>query len=445
MSNKNFLVIRSAVIASLAGLIFGLDIGVMSGVEQPVQGVFNLSDILAGLTVPISLIGTIIGSMFAAKPADKYGRKQVLIVLAVLFGVSISGCSIAQSWAVLMIFRFLSGLAVGAMVVIAPMYIAEIAPAHIRGRLVGLFQLNVVTGILLGFLSNYFINELFEISAWRYMLGVEIIPSALFFTLLFLIPATPRWLALNGKLDEAKLLLARLGSVNVDEEFEIIKESIKSNTKSGTEKLFQKKYRMPIILAFLIAFFNQMAGINAIMFYAPRIFSLANFGGQGSLLAPVSLGFTNLIFTIIAISIIDKFGRKKLLLIGSVGMVFSLFMVGKFFINPDASNPYTVIAYLVTFIAFFAFSQGAVLWVYISEIFPISVRAKGQTLGSLTHWIMAALTTWLFPIVISINNGSSIVFFVFGGMMLIQLVVVAKWFPETKDKTLEEIQKELVK
>jgi sugar porter (SP) family MFS transporter len=445
MKKTNTLVIRSAFIAALGGLLFGFDTAVISGAERSIQELFQLNGFWHGFTVAIALIGTVFGALLAGKPADKFGRKQVLIVLAVLYGISALGCAFSSQWIPFMAFRFIGGLAVGASSVIGPMYIAEIAPARLRGRLVGLFQLNVVSGILLAFLSNYLISKMVEVQAWRYMLGIQIVPSALFFGLLFLIPATPRWLALKGKYDEALELLKRLASQNPETELSEIRESIEKGHHSTNEPLFQKQYMVPILLAFAIAFFNQMAGINAIMYYAPRIFEMSGFGTGTALFSSVSVGVTNLIFTLIGMSIIDKFGRKKLLLIGSIGMTLFLGLVAKSFLS-ESNGSMIVLVYLVGFIAFFAFSQGAVIWVYISEIFPNSVRAKGQTLGSLTHWFMAMLVSWIFPVIAeSSMNGGAIAFFIFSGSMLLQFFVVNKWFPETKGKSLELIQKEMLK
>lgn len=440
---KNGYVIKIAFIAALGGLLFGFDTAVISGAEKSIQELFGLDGFWHGFTVAIALIGTVFGAIFAGKPADLFGRKKALITVALLYGISALGSAMVSHWYLFLFFRFVGGLGVGASSVIGPMYIAEIAPAKMRGRLVGMFQLNVVSGILLAFFSNYIIARVIEVDAWRWMLGVESIPAIVFLVLLIGIPATPRWLVLKGMHNQALDLLFRLSSPDPNKELEEIKESIHFEKTARAETLFKNAYRIPIFLAILIAVFNQMSGINAIMYYAPRIFEMAGFASQSALFQAVSIGVTNLVFTLIGMSVIDKFGRKKLLLVGSVGMTFFLGMVAKTFLG-EANGSLMMVVYLIGFIAFFAFSQGAVIWVFISEIFPNKVRAKGQALGSFTHWFMAALVSWLFPVIAEGSDfGGAIAFMIFSGAMLVQLVVVWKFFPETKGRTLEEIQKDL--
>ncbi|MFA9392748.1 MAG: sugar porter family MFS transporter [Prolixibacteraceae bacterium] len=437
---KNAYVISNAFIAALGGLLFGFDTAVISGAERSIQEIFQLDGFWHGFTVAIALIGTVIGALLAGKPADKYGRKKVLIVLAFFYAISALGSALASDWYLFIFFRFLGGLGVGASSVIGPMYIAEIAPARMRGRLVGLFQFNVVAGILLAFLSNYMINSNIELNAWRWMLGVEAIPAFVFLVLLFKIPSTPRWLVSKNKHDEALALLKKLSSSNPQQEIDEIEASIQNQQNLHKEVLFSKQYIFPISLAILIAFFNQMSGINAIMYYAPRIFEMTGIGKDSALLQSVSIGVTNLLFTMVGMLIIDKVGRKKLLLIGSAGTAFFLAMVAKVLLSETNGSILTVV-YLVGFIAFFALSQGAVIWVFISEIFPNSVRAKGQTLGSFTHWFMAALVSWIFPMIAEgSENGGGTAFIIFAAFMVIQLVVVWKFFPETKGKSLEQIE-----
>ena len=436
-------VIGIALIAALGGLLFGFDTAVISGAEKSIQEVFNLSGFMHGFTVAVALIGTVIGALTAGKPADLFGRKRVLITVAALYTLSALGSALAPNWWFFIISRFIGGLGVGASSVLGPMYIAEISPAHLRGRLVALFQFNVVFGILLAFFSNYLIAGAVSSEAWRWMLGVETIPALLFFGLLFIIPQTPRWLVLEGMEDEARGMLARLASKDPDAELADIKWSVARQKELHHEPLFTPKYKMPVLFAILVALFNQLSGINAIMYYAPRIFEMAGFATESALLQSVLIGFTNLLFTIIAMTVIDRFGRKKLLLIGSVGMV--IFLAGvSYTLFGAATGNIMVAVYLIGFIAFFAFSQGAVIWVFISEIFPNKVRAKGQALGSFTHWFMAALVSWVFPVLVEGSpNGGGIAFALFSVMMLVQLVVVAKFFPETKGKSLEQIQREL--
>jgi sugar porter (SP) family MFS transporter len=441
---KQGYVFRNAIIAALGGLLFGFDTAVISGGEKAIQAFFQLDGFWHGFTVAIALIGTVFGALLAGKPADMFGRKKALITVALLYAISALGSALSHDWHLFLVYRFIGGLGVGASSVIGPMYIAEIAPANLRGRLVGMFQLNVVTGILLAFFSNYIIAQLVEVDAWRWMLGVETIPAALFLILLFSIPATPRWLAMRGQNEEARELLVRLASKDPDKELEAIVESVHYDKSAKSEPLFRLPYKWPIIFAILIAVFNQMSGINAIMYYAPRIFEMTGFAKDSALAQSVTIGFTNLVFTMLAMSIIDKFGRKKLLLVGSVGMTFFLAMVAKTLLGESNGNIWVVV-YLVGFIAFFAFSQGAVIWVFISEIFPNRVRAKGQALGSFTHWFMAALVSWSFPLIAeSSANGGAIAFMIFSVSMFVQLIVVWKFFPETKGRSLEEIEKGLV-
>ncbi|PCH71599.1 MAG: MFS transporter [Bacteroidales bacterium] len=443
MKKKNTYVFTCALIAALGGLLFGFDTAVISGAEKSIQEMFGLDGFWHGFTVAIALIGTIVGAMTAGKPADKYGRKSVLIVIAVIYGITALATAVADDWLVFISFRFIGGIGVGASSVIGPMYIAEIAPAHMRGRLVGMFQLNVVSGILLAFFSNYLISSIVEVDAWRWMLGVQALPAFIFFLLLFYIPSTPRLLVLKGKSKEALSLLKRLASRNPENELKEIEESMQEDNVSGSTNLFSKAYRFPVMLAILVAVFNQMSGINAIMYYAPRIFEMTGFGKDAALMQSVIIGATNFLFTMLAMTVIDRVGRKKLLLIGAVGMVFSLGMVAKSLFEGEEANIMVVI-YLVGFIACFAFSQGAVIWVFISEIFPNKVRAKGQALGSFTHWVMAAIVSWMFPAIAESGvNGGGVAFLIFSGAMFIQLIVVFKFFPETKGKSLEQIQKDL--
>ncbi|MBD3274043.1 MAG: sugar porter family MFS transporter, partial [Candidatus Marinimicrobia bacterium] len=393
-------VIGSTVVAALGGFLFGFDTAVISGTVSSLETVFSLSDFWLGFTVAVALIGTIIGSLSVGKPGDAYGRKNVLIVLAVFYTISAIGSALSANWYLFLSFRFIGGLAVGGASVMSPMYIAEIAPAAYRGRLVAVQQFNVVFGILIAFLSNYFLATIIQDNAWRYMLGVEAIPAFLFFALLFLIPNSPRWLVKKDRVDEARDILSKTGEPDPEKALNDIIKSIEVLSDQASEKFFSKKYSLPILTAMLIAFFNQMSGINAIMYYAPRIFEMTGLAMDAALLQSVAIGVTNMVFTIIAMSIIDKVGRKTLLLVGSVGMVFFLGMVAREFYLQDFGG-YDVMLYLVGYIAFFAMSQGAVIWVFISEIFPNKVRSQGQALGSFTHWTMAAVVSWSFPIMAS--------------------------------------------
>lgn len=434
--------IRNALVAAIGGFLFGFDTAVISGVEKSIQQLWHLSGFWHGFTVATALIGTVIGSMIAGKPAELYGRKKVLQVIGLLYFTTALGSAFTHQWIPFLLFRFFGGIGVGASSVIGPMYISEISPAHARGRLVALFQFNIVTGILVAFLSNYFMIDFGE-DAWRYMLGVQAIPALLYFIAVFFVPESPRWLVHCGRNAEAIKVLEQIGEMDVQVELKIIQDSMHVEEGAAKENLFSKKYSFPILCAVLLAMFNQLSGINAVMYYAPRIFEMAGIAKNAAFLQAVSIGVTNMLFTILAMFLIDRFGRKTLLLIGSVGMVVFLGLVARAFYIQDFGG-YSVMIYLIGFIAFFAFSQGAVIWVFISEIFPNKVRAKGQALGSFTHWIMAALISWTFPVLAeSTAMGGFYSFLFFSLMMLLHLIFVWKVLPETKGKSLEEIQQQL--
>jgi len=441
MTKKLFL---GAIVAALGGLLFGFDTAVISGAEQSIKEVFGLEGFSHGFTNAIALIGTIIGAMFAGKPGDRFGRRNSLVVLAVFYAVSAIGCAFTVSWEGFLFYRFLGGLGVGASSVLGPMYISEIAPAAYRGRLVGLFQFNIVFGILLAFLSNYVINGMISEDAWRWMLGVEAVPAVFFLVLLFTIPQSPRWLVKMGRDDQALSVLHQLGAKSPQETLTAIEGSLQEDAKSGHVKLFSKKYSYPLLLAFLLATFNQFSGINAIMYYAPRIFGMTGLAEDTALLQAIAIGLTNMIFTVIAMTVIDLFGRKKLLIIGSVGMVVFLGLTAWSFHVQNFSG-YGVMVYLIGFIASFAFSQGAVIWVFISEIFPNAVRASGQAFGTFVHWFWAAVMTWTFPVVAELESGGTIAFTFFALAMVLHLLFALKMLPETKGKSLEELEKELVR
>ncbi len=428
-----------AFVAALGGFLFGFDTAVISGVEKSIQQLWSLDDFWHGFTVASALIGTVIGSMVAGNPAEKYGRKRVLQAIGLLYLVTSLVTAFTPSWIPFIVFRFLGGVGVGASSVVGPMYISEIAPAHSRGRMVALFQFNIVSGILIAFISNYLLSGIGE-DAWRWMLGVQAIPSLFFFVMVFFVPESPRWLIKQSRKEEAKDVLHKIGEPEVEKTYGLIAQSLKIEEGSSSENLFTKAYRKPILYAVVLAMFNQLAGINAIMYYAPRIFEMTGLSKDTALLQSVSIGLTNMIFTLLAISVIDKFGRKKLLIIGSFGMIASLGLVARTFYTQDFGG-YSVMIYLIGFIAFFAFSQGAVIWVFISEIFPNTVRAKGQALGSSTHWVMAAIISWTFPILAESSElGGAYAFTLFSVMMALQLIFVWKVLPETKGKSLEQIQ-----
>ncbi len=440
----NLKLFKAALIASLGGLLFGFDTAVISGAEQSIKEVYELDGFWHGFTNSIALIGTIIGAMFCGKPADRFGRRDTLIVLALFYMISAIGCAFAGSWFSLLFFRLLGGLGVGASSVIGPMYISEIAPPKLRGRLVAMFQFNIVFGILVAFFSNYLLNFYLAENVWRWMLGVEAIPAFLFFMTLFLIPKSPRWLMLQNRDEEAVKVIESSGIKNVQQVVLEIKESLKLKRERKTEKLFSKKFRFPLLLAFLFATFNQFSGINAIMYYAPRIFEMTGLAKDTALLQVVIIGVTNMVFTIIAMFFIDKFGRKTLMKVGSIGMIISLSLAAYSFYEKSFTG-YSLLIYLICFIAFFAFSQGAVIWVFLSEVFPNSVRAKGQAFGSLTHWVWAAILTWTFPVVAELPQGGFYAFAFFAVAMVFQFIFVQKVMPETKGKSLEEIEKTILK
>ena len=434
-------VITSTLIAALGGLLFGFDTAVISGTVGSLERVFGLDEFSLGFTVAVALIGTIVGAFTAGKPADLYGRRRVLIVLAVLYFVSAIGSALAQTWIPFLIYRFLGGLAVGGSSVVAPMYIAEIAPSHLRGRLVMANQLNVVTGILLAFFSNFLVAQAFDSAeAWRWMFGVEAFPAALFFLLLFFIPFSPRWLVKQGRIDEARAVLGELGHEHVDEELSEIVASLERDIGRTAEPLFQKAYTFPIFLAWAVAMFNQLSGINALMYYAPSIFEQAGAAADDALLQAVAVGGTNLVFTALALLAIDRFGRRPLLIVGSLGTAACLALVAYGF-SSDVTQGGLVLIGLLGFIAFFAMSQGAVIWVFISEIFPNRVRSKGQALGSFTHWFMAAVVSWTFPVIAEVSGAFAFSFF--SVMMVLQFFFAWKVMPETKGFSLEELEVKL--
>ncbi len=440
--NNSSSAFRNSIVAALGGFLFGFDTAVISGVEKSIQQLWSLSTFEHGFTVASALIGTVIGSLVAGAPAEKYGRKKILQAIGLLYLVTSLVTALTPSWAPFVIFRFLGGIGVGASSVVGPMYISEISPAHSRGRLVALFQFNVVSGILIAFVSNYLLNGVSE-ESWRWMLGVQAIPAFLYFALVFFVPESPRWLMKQKREDEARKVLAEIGEKNIDSEATQIRQSLEQDEQGIKESLFSGKFNKPILYVVALAIFNQVSGINAVMYYAPRIFEMTGLAKDTALLQAISIGVTNMLATLLAISVIDKYGRKTLLIIGSFGMVLFLGLVAFAFFTGNFGG-YLVMLYLVGFIAFFAFSQGAVIWVFMSEIFPNKVRSAGQTLGSFTHWIMAAVISWTFPIFAeSSTYGGAYAFTFFSLMMFVHLIFVWKVLPETKGQSLEGIQRSL--
>jgi SP family arabinose:H+ symporter-like MFS transporter len=437
----NAYLVKSTVVAALGGLLFGFDTAVISGTTSALTSAYQLSPALLGVTVASALWGTILGAMLAGFPGERFGRRDTLRGLAILYLISALGCAGAWNWSALVVFRFIGGLGIGGSSVLGPMYIAEIAPANLRGRLVGFFQFNVVFGILLAYFSNYVISlQRFGVTEWRWELGVTAVPAALFFIMLFTIPRSPRWLVKKGRTAEARTVLQLTGDENFEHDLQDIVESIDVERSQAAEKLFSRRYLFPIFLAVSIGMFNQLSGINAILYYLNDIFAHAGFSKVSGNLQAVAIGATNLIFTMIAMSVIDKIGRKTLLLVGSVGTALCLAGVSVVFFTGRHEN--LLVWLLVGYIAFFAFSQGAVIWVYLSEVFPNTVRAKGQSLGSFSHWFMNALISGIFPLMAASSGAYPFVFFAV--MMVVQFVVVLFVYPETKGFTLEEMQKKIV-
>jgi sugar porter (SP) family MFS transporter len=432
--------IKSTIVAALGGLLFGFDTAVIAGTTSGLTRSFALSPRGLGFTVAAALIGTIIGSMTAGFPGDRFGRRDSLRIMAILYLVSALGCGFAWDWYSLVAFRFIGGLGIGGSSVLGPMYIAEISPAKWRGRLVGVFQFNIVAGILIAYLSNYLIGiAALGPEDWRWMLGVSGVPALFFFLMLFSIPRSPRWLVQKGHVPQARAVLSEIGEPNVEAELQDIVASLDLEHGRQSEPLFQWNYRFPIFLAVSIAMFNQLSGINAILYYLNDIFARAGFSKMSGDVQAVLIGFTNLVFTVLAMSIIDRVGRKTLLLIGSLGMAVCLAAIAILFFIGTRQG--LLVWLLVGFIAFFAFSQGAVIWVFISEVFPTRVRAKGQSLGTFTHWAMNAAISYGFPVIAARSRGAPFVFF--SAMMVLQFVVVLMFYPETKGLSLEEMQQKL--
>ncbi|HET9698551.1 MAG TPA: sugar porter family MFS transporter [Terriglobales bacterium] len=432
--------LRSAVVAALGGLLFGFDTAVIAGATQALTEAYQLTPGTLGFTVSIAVWGTVLGAATGGMFGDKYGRRDSLRGLALLYLVSALGCAFAWNWTALVTMRFIVGIAIGGSSVLGPMYIAEVAPARLRGRLVGLFQFNVVAGILLAYLSNYLVGlGHFGDHEWRVKLGVSAVPALLFFLMLFTIPRSPRWLVKKGRVDEARDVLKVTGEENYEQELKDIVDSIDAEHHRANEPLFSSNYKLPIFLAITIGFFNQLAGINAILYYLNDIFARAGFSKVSGDLQAVAIGATNLLFTMVGLSVIDKIGRKALLLIGAAGTSLCLAGVAAVFFTNSHQN--LLLPLLVIYIGFFALSQGAVIWVYIGEIFPNRVRGKGQSLGSFSHWIMNAAISFIYPIIAVRSGGYPFLFF--SVMTVVQFFTVLFIYPETKGFTLEEMQHKL--
>ncbi len=430
-----------SITAALAGFLFGFDTVVISGADKSLQALWDSSDVFHGVVViGMALWGTVVGAILGGIPTNKLGRKKTLIWIGVLYTISALGSAFANDPITFAVFRFIGGLGVGTSTIAAPAYISEIAPAKDRGKLVGLYQFNIVFGILIAFFSNYLLNNIGE-NAWRWMVGVEAIPAAIYTLFAFTIPKSPRWLLSKLKVDEARTVFAVINPGQDVERLMLEINTENENTEIG-ENIFIKKYRFPLILAFCIAFFNQLSGINAFLYYAPRILEEAGLGSSTALLSSIGIGVTNMLFTLLGIYLIDRMGRKQLMYIGSVGYIISLSLVAcAFFFNWEGM---LVAIFLFIFIAAHAVGQGTVIWVFISEIFPNHLRGYGQSFGSSIHWILAAVVPSLIPILFT-TIGPGIVFLFFAFMMVLQLLFVAFVMPETKGVSLEALSKSLTR
>ena len=441
----NKYVVRSTIVGALGGLLFGFDTAVISGAEAGLRHSFGLSEWWLGFAVSIALWGTVAGALTAGSLGQRYGSREMLRLTAVLYVISAIGCAFAPNLPVFLIARFLGGLGIGASSVLGPVYIAELAPAHLRGRLVGTFQINIVIGILLAYLSNYIIS-IFNFGAreWRWELGVAAFPAILFLILLYTIPRSARWLATQNRTDEAREVLKLMGSSDSNAELQAILDSLRQDQSRNGASLFERihgrfRYGRPIFLAIAIGAFNQFSGINAILYYLNRIFTTAGSSAASSNLKTVAVGGMNLLATFVGMALIDRLGRKVLLLIGAAGTSICLAVVAWIFF---VENHQAMLVWaLLVYIGFFAVSQGAVIWVYLSEVFPTRVRGKGQSLGAGTHWVMSGILSQLFPVVAKHSGAYPFIFF--SVMTVVQFVVVLFYFPETKRVSLEQLQVEL--
>jgi sugar porter (SP) family MFS transporter len=436
----NSKILKISLIAALAGFLFGFDTVVISGAEKKLQILWQTSEFIHGtVVIGMALWGTVIGAIFGGIPTDRIGRKNTLIWIGILYSISALGSAFAFDPTSFAIARFIGGLGVGASTVAAPAYISEIAPAKDRGRLVGLYQFMLVFGILVAFMSNYALSGLGD-NDWRWMVGVEAIPAIIYTLFVLTVPKSPRWLLTKNRPEEARKVLA---AINPGLTIEALQADMDSglDEHSASENIFMKKYRFPLMLAFLIAFFNQFSGINAFLYYAPRIFEAAGLGESTALLSSIGIGITNLLFTIVGIFLIDRLGRKQLMYIGSVGYIISLSLVAAAFIL--GWHSLAVPIFLFLFIASHAIGQGAVIWVFIAEIFPNHLRGAGQSFGSSTHWVLAAIIPSSIPALFAwVGPGPVFAFFAF--MMVLQLLFVRFMMPETKGVSLEELSKKLV-
>ena len=434
----NRYLVRSTVVGALGGLLFGFDTAVISGATRSLRLYFHLTERELGFTVAIALWGAVLGAIFSGIPGERFGRRDSLRAMAFFYVLSALGCGLAWNLPSLMIFRFLGGLAIGGSSVLGPMYISEIAPARLRGRLVGAFQINIVVGILLAYFSNYLIGRLnFGNVEWRWELGISALPAVFFLGMLFAIPRSPRWLSTQNRIDDARDVLELIGSPNSEQELKEIVASI--HLERATEPLLQRKYAFPLMLAIITGAFNQLSGINAILYYLNDIFAKAGFDPRHSDQQAVAVGATNLVFTLIAMSIIDKVGRKALMLVGCATLTGCLAAVSAIFWTHVHQE--WLVWLLMAYIACFAVSQGAVTWVFIGEIFPTRVRSRGQSIGSSSHWIVNAIISAIFPTLARSSGAYPFIFF--GAMMALQFFLVLFLYPETKGISLEQMEHKL--
>ena len=425
-----------SITVALAGFLFGFDTVVISGADLALQQLWPRGEVFHGFVVMSSALwGTVLGALFGSFPTDALGRKKTLILIGFFYFISAVGSALANDPWTFAVFRFIGGLAVGASTIAAPAYISEIAPALNRGKLVALYQFNIVFGILIAFLSNFLISEIDE-QAWRWMLGVEALPAFIYTALVWLVPESPRWVLIRKKDREAAKKVFQKLNPNLNPDDEINRIHVDHEGSDQRESIFMRKYRFPLMLAFLIAFFNQFSGINAFLYYAPRIFEIAGLEKSSALLSSVGIGLTNLLFTLLGMFLIDRIGRRQLMYAGSVGYIISLSMIAlAFYLDWKGM---AVPGFLFLFIAAHAIGQGTVIWVFIAEIFPNHLRAKGQAFGSSVHWILAAIIPSLMPVLIS-SIGITSVFASFAFMMVLQLIFVWRMMPETKGVTLEDL------
>jgi sugar porter (SP) family MFS transporter len=434
---------KATLTGALGGLLFGFDTVVIAGAIDALVRLYNLTPQNKGLTVAIGLVGTVIGALGAGQVGQKLGSRETLRLTAVLYVVSAVGCGLAWSWPSFLVFRFIGGLGIGASSVLGPVYIAELAPAKWRGRMVAAFQFNVVFGIMVAYTSNYVIRTMhLGATEWRWQVGIASVPAIAFLILLFGIPRSPRWSASQNRIDEALGVLKMMGEADPEGELKDIRAALAEEHATAHERVFQWKYRYPLFLAISIGAFNQLAGINAILYYINDIFASAGFSQISGDQQAIAIGATNFVFTLIGMSLIDKLGRKTLLLIGAVGTASCL--AGVAWIFGTNTHPGALLWLLITYIAFFAVSQGAVIWVYIGEVFPNSVRSKGQGLGSASHWFMNTIIQLEFPVLVA-TIGKSAPFIFFAAMTVVQFLVVLFVYPETKGQTLEALQRKLVR